>query len=67
VEGLDKIAEDLEDVARRHNSKELYWHVNKLRGSSQPRLFPVKHLITGPHLVIRKKLKRDGKNILSML
>ena len=34
VEAMDKIAKDLEDAARRHNSKILYWHVNKLRGSS---------------------------------
>ena len=31
VEAMDKIAEDLEDSARRHNSKILYWHVNKLK------------------------------------
>ena len=41
VEAMDKIAEDLEDVARRHNSKILYWHVDKLRGSSKARLVPV--------------------------
>jgi hypothetical protein len=39
---MDKIAEDLEDAARRHNSKILYWHVNKLRGSSQSGIGPVK-------------------------
>ena len=42
MEVMDKIAEDLEDAARRHNSKILYWHVNKLRGSSQSGLVPVK-------------------------
>ena len=42
VEAMDKIAEDLEDAARRHNSKILYWHINKLRGSSQFGLVPVK-------------------------
>ena len=42
VEDTDKIAEDLEDAARRHNSKILYWHVNKLKGSSQSGLVPVK-------------------------
>ena len=42
MEAMDKIAEDLEDAARRHNSKILYWHVNKLKGSSQSRLVPVK-------------------------
>ena len=42
VEAMDKITEDLEDVARRHNSKILYWQVNKLRGSSQSGLVPVK-------------------------
>ena len=39
---MDKIAEDLEDAARRHNSKKLYWYVNKLKGSSQSGLVPVK-------------------------
>ena len=34
VEAKDKIAEDLQDAARRHNSEILYWHVNKLKGSS---------------------------------
>ena len=42
VEAMDKIAEDLEDAARRHNSKILYWHVTKLKGSSQSGLVPVK-------------------------
>ena len=42
VEAMDKIAKDLEDPARWHNSKILHWHVNKLRGSSQSGLFPVK-------------------------
>ena len=35
VEAMDEIAGDLEDAARRHNSKILYWHVNKLRGNCQ--------------------------------
>ena len=34
MEVMDKIAEDLEDAARRNNSKILYWHVYKLRWSS---------------------------------
>ena len=42
MEAMDKIAKDLEDAARRHNSKILCWHVNKLRGSSQSGLVPVK-------------------------
>ena len=42
MEAMDKIAEDLEDAARRHNSKILYWHVNKLKGSSRSGLVPVK-------------------------
>ena len=42
MEAMDKTAEDLEDAARRHNSKILYWHVNKLIGSSQSGLVPVK-------------------------
>ena len=39
---MDKVTEDLEDAARRRYSKILYWHVNKLRGSSQSGLVPVK-------------------------
>ena len=50
VEAMDKIAEDLKDAARRHNSKVLYWYINKLRRSSQSGL-------------IRKELKRGGRNI----
>ena len=42
VEAINKIAEDLEDAARRHISKILYWRVNKLRESSQSGLVPVK-------------------------
>ena len=42
MEAMDKIAEYLEHAARRHNSKILYWQVNKLRGSSQSGLVPVK-------------------------
>ena len=45
MEAMDKIAEDLEDAGRRHNSKILYWHVNKLRGSSQSGLVPVEDRI----------------------
>ena len=43
VEAMDKIPKDLEDAARRHNSKIFYWHVNKFRGSSQSRLVIVKY------------------------
>ena len=42
IEAVDKITEDLEDVARRHNSEIFYWRVNKLRGSSQSGLVSVK-------------------------
>ena len=42
MEAMGKIAEDLEDAVRRHNSKILYWHVNKLKGGSQSGLVPVK-------------------------
>jgi hypothetical protein len=42
VEAMDKIAEDLEDAAKWHNSKIKYWHDSKLRGSSQSGLVPVK-------------------------
>ena len=59
---MDKIAEYLEDAARRHNNKILYWHVNKLRGSSQSKVVPVKdrNEIT---IIDRKE---DGWNILRM-
>ena len=39
---MDKIAKNLEDVVRRHDSKILYRHANKLRRSSQSGLVPVK-------------------------
>ena len=42
MEAMDKIAENLEDAARRHNSKLLYWHVNKLRRSGQSGVVSVK-------------------------
>ena len=42
MKAMDKIAEDLKDAARRHNSKILCWHVNKLRGNSHSGLVPVK-------------------------
>ena len=42
MEAMYKIAEDVEDAARRYDSKILYWNVDKLRGSSQSGLFPVK-------------------------
>ena len=28
---MDKIAEDLEDTARRYNGKIFYWYLNKLK------------------------------------
>ena len=43
VEAMDETAKYLEDTARRHNSKILFWDFNKLRGTSQFRLFPVKN------------------------
>ena len=41
MEAMDKMAGDLEDAARRHNSRILYWHTNKLRGSRQSGFIPV--------------------------
>ena len=35
MEAMDKIAEDVEDAARRHSSSILYFHVYKLRENSQ--------------------------------
>ena len=60
MEAMDKITESLEDAARRQNIKIFYWHVNKLRGSTQSRLVPVKDR-TRLQLVIREELKRDGQ------
>ena len=65
VEAMDKTAEDLEDAVRRHNSKILYWHINKLRGSGQSEIAPVKDR-NGPQLLITKYLKKDGWNILGI-
>ena len=56
MEAMDKIAGDMEDEARRHNSKILYWHFNKLRGSSQSGLAQLK-MGMGSQLVIRIELK----------
>jgi hypothetical protein len=42
VIAMGKITDDLEDAAIRHNSKILYWHVNKFRESSQSGLVPIK-------------------------
>ena len=39
---VDKIFTDLENATRWHNSKIFYWHVEKLRGSTQSGLVPVK-------------------------
>ena len=66
VEAVDKITEDLADVARPHNSKILYWHVNKLRRSSQSGMSQLKIGMEESQLVIRKELKRDWWNILRM-
>ena len=44
MEAKDKIAEDLEDAARRHNIKILYWYVNKLRENGQSELAPIKEM-----------------------
>ena len=56
VKAMDKIAEDLEDAARRHNNKILYCHVNTLRGSSQSGLVPVKHR-NGSTISHKKRVK----------
>ena len=56
VETMDKIAEDLEDAARQHNSKILYWHVNQLKGSRQSRLVPVKDR-NGAKISEKEKIK----------
>ena len=56
AENMDKIAEDLEDAARRHNCKILYWLVNKLRGSSQSGLVPVKDR-NGATIIDKERVK----------
>ena len=43
VKKIHKIAKDLEDAARRHNSKTLYWLVKKMRGNGQSGLLLVKN------------------------
>ena len=56
VEAMNKISEDLKDVARRHNSKIIYVHVNKLKGSSQSGLVPVNDK-NGPTVSDKGKVK----------
>ena len=56
METMDKIAEDLEDPARQHNSKILYRHVNKLRGRSQSGLVPMKNR-NGARIIDKKRIK----------
>ena len=42
VDAMHKVSKDLEDAAIQNNSKILYWHVKKLRGSSQSDLSQLK-------------------------
>ena len=60
VETMDKIAEDLDDAARQHNSKTLSWQVNKLRGSSQSGLAPLKDGIK-----LKENIKNKIKNFVT--
>ena len=55
VKVRDEIAEDLEDAARRHNSKMLYWHADRVVNLDLSQL----KIGMEPQLVIRKELKRD--------
>ena len=41
VGAMEKIAEDLVDAARWHNTKILFWHINKLSGNGQSGSVPV--------------------------
>lgn len=41
VETLGKVPDDPEDAARQHDTKMLYWYVNKMRGTSQSGFVPV--------------------------
>jgi hypothetical protein len=65
VDVMDKLAEDLEDAARQHNSKILHWHINKLRGSRQSGLVPIKD-INRATISDKERVKRDGQNVLRM-
>ena len=65
MEAMDKIAEDLEDAARQHNSKILYWHINKLKRRRQSGLVPVKDR-NGATISDKEKVQKDGWNILRM-
>ena len=56
MDAIDTIAEDLEDAARRQNSNILHWHVNKLRGSSQSGLIPVKDK-NGATIIDKERVK----------
>ena len=58
METMGKIAKNLEDAARRHNNKILYWHVNKLRENSQSGLVPIKDR-NGATISYKKRVK-DG-------
>ena len=60
VETMDKLAEDLEDAARQHNSKILSWQVNKLRSSSQSGLAPLKDGIK-----LQENIKKKMKNFVT--
>ena len=63
---MDKFVEDLEDAARRYNSKKFYWYVKKLRGTSQSSLVPVKDR-NGATISDKEGVKeRDGWIILRM-
>ena len=59
VEATDKIAEDLEDAARRRNSKILYWYVNKLKENSQSGLVPIKSR-NGATISDKERVKERG-------
>jgi len=65
LEAMDKIAEDMEDAARRYNSKILSWHVNKLRISSQSTFVPVKDRI-GVTISDKKRVKEKWAEHLRM-
>ena len=60
VETMDKIAEVLEDAARQHNSKTVSWQVNKLSGSSQSGLAPLKDGVK-----LQENIKNKIKNFVT--
>ena len=66
---MDQIAEDLESVARRQNSKILHWHVNKSRENSQSGVVLVKHrsgTTIGDKEGVKERWAEHFENVLNL-